>query len=305
MISAKVIAHSITENGKEIITYELEFPRFILAEQNTHRGLSKNSQSSRAVPFTKALEAIKADPVYPLYYAKNKSGMQAGELMEDRDKWRCQDEWELAMEHSLDCAERLHNYGLHKQWTNRLVEPFQYIRVVCTATELDNYFWLRDDDAAQPEIQLLAQKMQEAKENSVPEYLRKGEWHTPYVLHHRDSNNVLRYVDSDLNYLDLETALKISASCCAQVSYRKLDETREKALDIYDKLFSGNKVHLSPTEHQATPIVYEINSNESFSPRTWENGITHLKKDGTLCSGNFEDWIQYRQLVDTHNYRKK
>jgi thymidylate synthase ThyX len=48
-ITAKIIAHSITEDGKEIITWELEYPRFIHAEFMTHRLFSRNAASSRAI----------------------------------------------------------------------------------------------------------------------------------------------------------------------------------------------------------------------------------------------------------------
>ena len=102
--------------------------------------------------------------------------------------------------------------------------------------------------------------------------------------------------------VDLETAKKISASCCAQVSYRKLDTSIEKALEIYDKLFSGAKPHLSPVEHQATPLdetcdVYGLWKNQINYPKSWERGVTHVDRDGNLWSGNFKGWIQQRQVM--------
>ena len=50
LISAKVIADSVCPKGVRMTTMEIEYPRFILAELNTHRMLSKNSASSRAIP---------------------------------------------------------------------------------------------------------------------------------------------------------------------------------------------------------------------------------------------------------------
>ena len=52
-IEAKIVADSINPQGDRITTYLLTFPRFILAELNTHRVFSKNSASSRAIPFEK------------------------------------------------------------------------------------------------------------------------------------------------------------------------------------------------------------------------------------------------------------
>ena len=94
----------------------------------------------------------------------------------------------------------------------------------------------------------------------------------------------------------LEEALKISASCCAQVSYRKLDDSYEKAMDIYNRLMSGAKVHASPFENQATPIP-ELRGSMVNLPDYWPEGVTHMDKDYNLWSGNLKGWIQHRQLI--------
>ena len=44
-ISVKVIKDSISEKGDRLTTFELEFHRYILAEWNTHRAISKNASS--------------------------------------------------------------------------------------------------------------------------------------------------------------------------------------------------------------------------------------------------------------------
>lgn len=54
-IKAEVIAHSRNPWGDEVITYELTFPRIILAKLNTHRMFTA---SSRAIPFKKMVEAV-------------------------------------------------------------------------------------------------------------------------------------------------------------------------------------------------------------------------------------------------------
>ena len=58
-ISAQIIADSVNTQGDRITTYILTFPRFILAELNTHRMFSRNSASSRAIPFEKMVKMVK------------------------------------------------------------------------------------------------------------------------------------------------------------------------------------------------------------------------------------------------------
>ena len=85
-IVAKIVADSISESGKRITTFELEYPRYIHAELLTHRMLSKNCSSSRAIPIEKMLGYIENNMALPVYLGRNKSGMQAVEEMEDKDK---------------------------------------------------------------------------------------------------------------------------------------------------------------------------------------------------------------------------
>jgi hypothetical protein len=49
--------------------------------------------------------------------------------------------------------------GLHKQVANRVLEPYQWMSTIVTATEFDNRFTLRDHPDAQPEIRDLARTM--------------------------------------------------------------------------------------------------------------------------------------------------
>ena len=74
----------------------------------------------------------------------------------------------------------------------------------------------------------------------------------------------------------------------------------EKADIIFQNLVFSDPIHASALEHCATPIVSNEFFNVKFNPETWEKGITHVRRDGTLCSGNFAGYIQYRQLFDNH-----
>jgi hypothetical protein len=300
-INVRLISHSTSLGGTDIATFELEYPRYIHSEILTHRMFSRNAQSSRAVPVAKTGEINALNPVKPLLWGKNKAGMSSVEELEGSELLVAKMHWANAAEESFNRSKQMSDAGLHKQWANRITEWCSRIKVVVTATEWDNFFWLRDDEhAAQPEIVHLARKMKEVLGASTPEQLLPGEWHTPYVGHKRGGDLALRYFDTNGNHLTVEEALKISASCCGQVSYRKLDDSKEKALEIYEKLFSGPKPHLSPVEHQATPIESDpltyTNTGDVF---TWEHGITHMDSEYNLWSANFKSWIQYRQILST------
>lgn len=298
-IKVKIVADSVNSEGVRLTTYELEYPRYIHAEIMTHRVFSRNAQSSRAVPVKKSLEM---ESIVPIEWGKNKSGMSSTEKLEGVALESAQALWDEAVKITKTFSSRLSDIGLHKQWANRMTEWFSPIKVVVTATEWDNFFWLRiDPDAAQPEIVELAKQMFEARENSVPMKLLPGEWHLPYVESVIDYNELIKmreqlfFVGED--EIGLDDAIKISASACAQVSYRNLDTSIEKALSIYNRLFDGPKPHLSPVEHQATPIDFaNFFDNVRYIP-DWQAGVTHMDKNGDFWSGNFKGFIQYRQLI--------
>jgi hypothetical protein len=297
-IEAKVIASSTNDNGTKITTFELEYPRFIHSELMTHRMFSRNSASSRAIPIEKMLSTIESNPAEPVHWGKNQAGMQAKEELDDLYKRCARTTWQTAMEASVRCSKALHDYGVHKQVANRITEPFQHMKVVMTSTELNNWFWLRDHQDAQPEIKELASKMQKALNNTVAFKLKPGEWHIPYVKTERIGGKVV-YIDTNTDLeMTTEDALKVSASCCAQVSYRKSDTSVSKARDIYSKLIESEPCHASPVEHQAmcfdrTPIILRATS-------TWPEGITHVDRQGNLWSGNFRDFVQHRQLIQNN-----
>lgn len=319
-ISAKVVCDSISEQGVRLTTFEIEYPRFILAELNTHRQLSKNSSSSRAIPIKKMLSQIEDNMAMPVYWGKAKSGMQAdGEVDEDdvwwyREKWKfAYDEVSYRVEQLSDLVEGKKGFmqALHKQVPNRLIEPFQMMKTVITGTDWSNFFNLRLHPDADPNICMLAYKMYEVMQESKPVTLKAGEWHLPYVdscyeidQNTQEKEGELKYYVGELytkgfKYISLEDAIKLSAASCASVSYRTEGMTLEKADKIFDMLIKAEVVHSSPFEHLATPVkqsCYITGVNE-LHPETWEDGITHMNKQGQLCSGNLRGFIQYRHLL--------
>ena len=307
-ISATIIAHSMSAvDCSEIITFELEYHRYIHGEFMTHRLFSRNAASSRAIPVVKMIELVKNSPAVPIHWGKNQAGMQAKEEVENwKDFGQGEYQWLGASVHAVERATTLTEAGYHKQITNRLLEPFQMIKVVVTATEWDNFFWLRFHQAAQPEISELARCMLAAKKRSVPEVLNVGEWHTPYVSHLRTEDGI-QYVVEDSDgqgfYVSLDKALHVSASCCAQVSYRKTDNSLEKGEKVWQMLTTDDRLHGSPMEHQATPMSMDFFcfDCQKDAEECWEKGVTHLDKDGKFWSNNFKGWIQHRALIPDNN----
>lgn len=291
-IKATMIADSVNPNGVRITTMELEYPRFIHSEFMTHRVFSRNSASSRAIPVVKVIEQVRNNPAMPVHWGKNQAGMQAKEELKGVELQFAIYQWKSAALEAAAMADTMADQGLHKQVVNRILEPFQLMKVVVTSTEWNNFFWLRDHTDAQPEIKVLAQQMKAAMDSSTPVKLDYGMWHLPYVdtnIYEHDGKQY--YFDEQGDTIDLEQAIKISCSSCAQVSYRKLDTSLDKAEMIYQKLVESEPVHASAFEHVAKCDIIE-DDDDVIQP-----GWTHADKLGNAWSGNFRDWVQYRQLI--------
>ena len=296
----KIIQDSINISGDRMTTYEIETYRYIWAEVLTHKMLAKNAQSSRAVPVTGVFNVNAKNPVEPIVWGKNKSGMSASEQLSGEQLEKARAVWQEASEAVFAYSMDLSDLGLHKMWSNRITEPFSRIKAVVSGTEWDNFFWLRTDkEAVQPEFYELACMMQEARDKSVPFLLRQNELHVPYIDRQVEARDGLVHYYSNNTEVSMQDAMKISASCVAQVSYRKLDSTYAKAMEIYDKLFSGPKPHLSPTESIAIALD---NNKASLLQRVFPDrlpeGVSHVDRNGYLWSGNLKGFVQYRKLME-------
>lgn len=289
-ITAKVIADSTDTRNVRILTFELEYPRFVHSELMTHRVFSRNSASSRAIPVNSMINNVRDNPAKPIHWGKNQAGMQAKEQLEYPQLDHVQLLWELAMQNATTIAQKMADLGAHKQIVNRITEPFQHMKVLVTSTEWENWYWLRLHPDAQPEIEELAKQMKIAADASATEYLSEGEWHVPYVTTKCDAKGVRRYYDEANNEISIQEALMISCSACAQVSYRKNDTSLEKAEVIYKRLIESEPCHASPTEHQA------LVSTEMFD---W--GYTHSDNSGWDWSNNFRSWIQHRARIPNNS----
>jgi thymidylate synthase ThyX len=258
-ITAKILADSINpHNSIRLTTFELKYPRFIHAEFMTHRMFSRNASSSRAIPTRVLLEQVESDPAMPVFWGKNEAGMQANESLEPECAKLAELLWRNTRHSVIAAVKELYSIGLHKQTANRLLEPWQYITVICTATEWANFFALRDNKAAQPEMRILASKMKFAMVQSSPK------------IHHRHTP-LTPDLEELLSKYDIMNIEKISAGRCARVSYLTHDGVKNPDADIElaNRLIKSG--HMSPFEHVATSVE--------------ESGFI----------GNFRGWKQLRK----------
>ena len=182
--------------------------------------------------------------------------------MDDDAVSKVREYWETMANIAADNAYDLNNpYNLHKQWVNRILEPYMWAHGVITSTNWANFYRLRLAEDAQPEFRALAKAMFDAHKASKPRQLLWGEWHLPYVTFDEKRN--------------LESLELISAARCARVSYAPIDGNA----DISRELERANKLahsgHMSPFEHQA------------------------MAGYAVKASGNFRGgWIQYRDCME-------
>ena len=271
----------------------------------THRTFSRSAGSSRARPSKAIIEQVANDPWGPLHWGANESGMQASTELTFEQIAKAKDEWYKAASSAALNATNLLNMGLHKQIVNRVLEPFTYIDVVVTATDYANWFALRLDKDAQPEIQQLAQAMKDAMDASEPVLINPGGWHLPYITvsdFEPVDNYLLFHGQNVCPKQRLELFRKISAARCARTSYKAFDgkvASIDDDLSLFDKLMSGNLKHASPTEHQATPDmkIGFRNIDPSTQTRKDPYGLCESIWKNPKLHANFCGWIQFRKTI--------
>ena len=267
--TVKIICDSINRKAtSRLTTFELVYWRAIHSELMTHRVFSRNARSSRATPIKVNIEQVRNTPYGPRFWGLNEKGMTATKEASPEQQETFKQYWIDAAKQAADKAEFLMNAGLHKQAVNRLLEPFMPIHTILTATEFDNFFKLRIEKHAQPEMYDLAKAMKDAYDNSTPMILDNDELHLPYIT------------DEEELLFDIDVLPFISAARCARISYKNFDGTSSAKddLKLAQRLLTDG--HLSPFEHIAVSCDYSI---DSFDPR---------------LKSNFKDFIQFRKIIE-------
>lgn len=283
-----ILASASNTSSPPIYTIRLRYPRPIHGEIMTHRVFGRNARSSRAVPVRTMLDEVRNTPYVPWHWGKNQKGMQASEEcnemlifkdFENQDLPMTREEaWLAARDTAANIAEMYMNAGYHKQNPNRLLEPFSWIDTLITATQWQNFLWLRQHHAAEPHLRDLANLVAEAMQYCTLQHLELGEWHLPYIT------------EEEKRLYHIDVLKKLSAARCARISYKPFngESSIEAELNRYNLLVTDERVHASPLEHQATPDIPCM-----WDESEWENPSLH---------GNLTGWIQARKLIPNEVY---
>ncbi len=245
---AEIIADSIGPHERRLTTMEVTFPRFVLAEFNTHRVFSRNSASSRAIPADVMLGRFSAGYVHPAKWPREQKGMSGGESLYGLPKLAAVDLWtgvhDAVETYIAGYFARFPEKSdrVHKSIVNRMMEPWMWHTVIVSSTEWQNFFHQRCSPQAQPEIRKVADMMRDVKAASEPTPLPDYGMHLPYISGEE-------MVDPGYTALDLA---KISTARCARVSYLTHDGQRNPCEDIrmFEETLWSNG-HWSPMEHPA------------------------------------------------------
>lgn len=321
--SAKIIADSVSPAGHRFTTFECVYPRIVLAEVNTHRALSRVSASSRAVPVEKMVRRVLEDPYVPTHWGQNQKGMQAEQDLSPEQQAKARTEWLFARDSAVDHVKQLLSIGLHKQITNRLLEPFMWHPTVISGTEFSNFFNLRDHTAAHPDFRDLAHAMRELHGKSNPKQLSCSDWHLPYIADEDYETAIL--LDPTHPTAVIDTLCKVSVGRCARVSTLTHEGKRDLQadVDLHDKMMAGG--HMSPYENVARPMT--LCELELFKQKKmrWDTVAKKLVwvgskySEGYACSedctkqhgrgkllvegeythflGNVQGWVQLRKMI--------
>lgn len=299
MIKAEIICDSISPENIRITTFQLRYPKFIHGEFMTHRVISRNASSSRAVPTSKLLEEVRSDELRakPVFWGINKPGMQDGGEINSWDRGEAERNWAYAANQAADNAEYMYKLGLHKQIVNRMIEPYTHINVVATATEWDNFFGLRLHKDADPTMQALADAIWDARSASTPKVLGLDAWHLPYVdVMDDDFNAEVNIIanSSQTGLTPLDFLIQSSVARCARVSFTSFETgkvpTLSEDLALYSRLLGAQPLHASPAEHQATP-------DEPILPHVFNKNLDDYEWKNMKEWGNLVGWRQYRKML--------
>lgn len=267
--TAKCLVHY-----ENLWTFELTYPRYIHSEFMTHRVFSRNASSSRAIPVKRIIEQVRENPVIPPKVFMNQKGMVGETEADPVTTTAFHVLWEEAAENACKTTEMMERLGIHKQHVNRILEPFQYIKVIVTATDWYNFFVLRLAPDAQPEMRELA--------NAIYDEMNRYHNKAVGVLELDKEHSVvsLPYItDEDIKEIGKEeyhTLMKISAARCARVSYNNHDGSKpdiKKDLELYGHLY--NSKHMSPMEH------------------------TCIRDEDYRKNANLNGWKSLRYLIET------
>ncbi|MDT7784562.1 MAG: hypothetical protein QOF58_2981 [Pseudonocardiales bacterium] len=290
--------HPVTGELLRVTTMLATFPRFILAEWNTHRMLSRNSNSSRAIPPERQIAAVRESPFVPATFNRRVKGMGVGEELPDRDAERARRAWLRAATTACIEAEYLLDMDVDKSRINRLLEPFLWHTAIFTATDWDNVWALRDAPTAQPEFQTIASLMRETMGASSPVLLAPGQWHLPGLTHNEWAET--RRPETT----QIEEYKQVSAGRLAKWTSYGREYEYEGALFAQTRCGALiSSFHLSPLEHQCRPftddewaLVYSMQRQLATARAIWAQPPQWMLRQ-LEYAGNLRGFVQFRKEI--------
>lgn len=235
------------------ISVSSDYHNFLANGITVHNCFSRNASSSRAIPVNKVIEQVDSKPVVPTKVYMNKAGM-VGDVEAPIDvATDFYNLWLDAARNAVETAKCMEKLGIHKQHINRILEPFQYINVIVTATDWDNFLNLRLASDAQPEMQDLARaikgEMDKVGNKIISVYRICGKYVSlPFITQEEvDSHCMNSFSSSEVLIEDL---MLISSARCARVSYNNHDGScpdEHKDKKLARRLLDAG--HMSPMEH--------------------------------------------------------
>lgn len=290
---ARVVCDSWSPAGRRLISVEVSYWRAIHAELMTHRDRGRNAASSRAIPFYREKKCslcgkdkcgcgnrvpidncmyamIERKPFFPEFLGVEQKGMQSGGELVGDDRAKALKLIDDMRQFNMEKCLQLSELNLHKSIINRYLEPWMYITVLMTATEWNNFFRLRIHPKAEKHFNKMAKLVKEAINQSTPETVPYGSWHTPYIrpgekqeIYDMVASKPTWLTDEDLEMNYNELAIKytnmISAARSARLSYLTHEGVRsfDKDIQLFYTLISPEAeedqdvIHASPLEHVA------------------------------------------------------
>jgi len=258
-ITAKVIADSINRFGNRLTTFAVTHPRILLVDILKHRELSITTVSNPRLS-----ENVKANTYFPSAVIRSESTKEVDAEIEDRFR----QEWLLGASVMCGIVETMDKMSISKRISSRLLESFQYVTSLITASELANFFSVACS-SPQHEMQALGFKMLAEYVNGLPD---SADDHIPF-------GNQMDYG------LSSEEKKLVACARCSRIGYGALDAKED--LRLANELIHNK--NFNPFEHVARAHI-----NDTFvgGYRGW---IPYRKQ----IQGEHVVWIDYEKLLLT------
>ena len=330
----EIVADSISNLGHRLTTFKVTYPRIIHAEMCRHRILSRNTASSRAIPFEKMVKDVQENPFVPLAWQKNHRGMQGSEYLQVEDGiYGVREHWLEARNRAVELATSLHNSNVTKQLVNRLLEPFVWTTELVSGTEWDGFFELRcpkyyaegtnkhykswkdlvtdfpecenyseldklkvNESQAEIHIQKIAEMMWDAMSESVPKTLKEGQWHIPYG---DISMSILDQQELSFKFPNIKSKedlkCRIATARAARLSYTTLGDNPKIDYEADIKLHD----RLLESKHLSCfEHCARVMSDEEYQNFRKGYTTTSFRGETRGWCNNYRGFINYRYLIE-------